>query len=267
MSVVPLMSAAMPVPDPPPVTWMETPGFALMSSSAQRWPRMTIVSEPLIAMADLSAGAPSVPCPLPPGSGFLRTDTTTLVKFRGAYVSGPCPVRGKRVATPISDSRVVGFEAGYVIPSRPVEPPPVEEPVTGDEESTLAVVVDRLRDAGPPAHRVWLPPLSEPATLAQLLPRIGVDLDRGFGAPYGGLRIPVGWIDRQWAEDDFAKYQDPESSRYRNEWRVMQFDNGWDLSCFHQYLRHERNGRVTVMINIFGRPNPVELDHWQVEDL
>ena len=29
----------------------------------------------------------------------------------------------------------------------------------------------------------------------------------------------------------------------------------------------ERNGRVTVMINIFGRPNPVELDHWQVEDL
>ena len=29
----------------------------------------------------------------------------------------------------------------------------------------------------------------------------------------------------------------------------------------------ERNGRVTVMINIFGRPNPVELDHWQVEDI
>lgn len=29
----------------------------------------------------------------------------------------------------------------------------------------------------------------------------------------------------------------------------------------------ERNGRVTVMINIFGRLNPVQLDHWQVEDL
>ncbi len=29
----------------------------------------------------------------------------------------------------------------------------------------------------------------------------------------------------------------------------------------------ERNGRITVMINIFGRPNPVELDHWQVEDV
>lgn len=29
----------------------------------------------------------------------------------------------------------------------------------------------------------------------------------------------------------------------------------------------ESNGRVTVMINIFGRPTPVELDHWHVEDV
>jgi len=27
------------------------------------------------------------------------------------------------------------------------------------------------------------------------------------------------------------------------------------------------NGRVTVIINIFGRPVPVELDHWQLEVL
>lgn len=27
----------------------------------------------------------------------------------------------------------------------------------------------------------------------------------------------------------------------------------------------QAHGRVTVMINIFGRPNPVELDHWQIE--
>jgi hypothetical protein len=54
----------------------------------------------------------------------------------------------------------------------------------------------------------------------------------------------VGWIDRQWAEDDFLKHQDPEATRYRNEWRVMQFDNGWDLSCFHQYLREHRNAVV-----------------------
>jgi len=29
----------------------------------------------------------------------------------------------------------------------------------------------------------------------------------------------------------------------------------------------ERNGRITVMIDIFGRPNPVELDHWHVESV
>jgi transcriptional antiterminator NusG len=29
----------------------------------------------------------------------------------------------------------------------------------------------------------------------------------------------------------------------------------------------EANGRITVMINIFGRPTPVELDHWQFEDV
>ncbi len=54
----------------------------------------------------------------------------------------------------------------------------------------------------------------------------------------------VGWIDRQWAVDDFTVHEDWRSSRYRNEWRVMQFDNGWDMSCFHQYNRHQRNAVV-----------------------
>lgn len=54
----------------------------------------------------------------------------------------------------------------------------------------------------------------------------------------------IGWIDRQWAVDDFTVHQDWRSTRYRNEWRVMQFDNGWDMSCFHQYNRHQRNAIV-----------------------
>ena len=29
----------------------------------------------------------------------------------------------------------------------------------------------------------------------------------------------------------------------------------------------EMNGRVTVMINIFGRSTPVELEYWQIEKL
>lgn len=54
----------------------------------------------------------------------------------------------------------------------------------------------------------------------------------------------VGWIDRQWAEDDFTAYQDWRSTRYRHEWRVMQFDNGWDMSCFLQYNRQQHNALV-----------------------
>ncbi|MGH7894808.1 MAG: hypothetical protein ACREQL_09075 [Candidatus Binatia bacterium] len=54
----------------------------------------------------------------------------------------------------------------------------------------------------------------------------------------------VGWIDRQWGVHDFSRHQDRRSARYRNEWRVMQFTDGWDMSCFHQYLRPARNAVV-----------------------
>jgi hypothetical protein len=54
----------------------------------------------------------------------------------------------------------------------------------------------------------------------------------------------VGWIDRQWAPDDFSVHQDRQSTIYRSEWRVIQLDDGWDMSCFHQYHRPARNAVV-----------------------
>jgi S-DNA-T family DNA segregation ATPase FtsK/SpoIIIE len=141
--------------------------------------------------------------PLPPGTGFLRTDTTTLIKFRGAYVSGPGPVPWRRRrARPVSESRIVPFEAGYVVPLRRPEPEPEPEnpPEAPAEETVLQVIVDRLRNSGPPAHRVWLPPLDLPATLDQLLPPLGVDPRRGFGAAFGGLRVPVALVDRPYEQ-------------------------------------------------------------------
>lgn len=136
--------------------------------------------------------------PLTPGSGFLRTDTTTLVKFRAAYVSGPCRLPGRRTARTVRTSELVPFTAGYVMPSRPL-PRPEEEPdevAAQPTESVLAVVVDRLRDAGPPAHRVWLPPLGTPSTLDQVLPALTADPQRGFGAPFGALKVPVAIVDQ-----------------------------------------------------------------------
>src|SRR5688572_21540146 len=50
MSVVPLIRAAIPVPDPPPVTCTTFPGLRPMYCSAQRCMRITIVSEPLTVM-------------------------------------------------------------------------------------------------------------------------------------------------------------------------------------------------------------------------
>lgn len=66
----------------------------------------------------------------------------------------------------------------------------------------------------------------------------------GWGDVAEEVEGTVGWIDRQWSEENFARHQDPGSSRYRNEWRVIQLDNGWDLSCFHQYRRDHRNAVV-----------------------
>jgi S-DNA-T family DNA segregation ATPase FtsK/SpoIIIE len=139
--------------------------------------------------------------PLQPGTGYLRTDTTTLVRFRAAYSSGPCAHPGKRrVALAVNDARIVPFELNGVFPVRRPEPEPVPETAadTKDQgiESVLQVIVDRLRDSGPPAHRVWLPPLDEPTTLDAMLPPLTVDAERGFGAPYGGLRVPVALVDR-----------------------------------------------------------------------
>ena len=56
-SVVPLIRALIPVPDPPPVTWMVVSGFFFMNSSAQRWPMTTIVSDPFTVTVPAAAVA------------------------------------------------------------------------------------------------------------------------------------------------------------------------------------------------------------------
>ncbi|WP_263252834.1 type VII secretion protein EccCa [Saccharopolyspora rosea] len=149
--------------------------------------------------------------PSDPGNGYLKIDTSTLVRFKGAYVSGPCPQPegGAVVAENRAFSEVVPFHtqpypmlhriSGIEDEPQPAEPEPEEE--SSDDEPSLAdVLIGRLVDAGPPARQIWLPPLSEASSLDSLLPTVVPDPARGMtiDAPSarGTLRVPVGVVDR-----------------------------------------------------------------------
>ena len=73
-----------------------------------------------------------------------------------------------------------------------------------------------------------------------------------------------------------SKPAEAESGQEENIKTVIKFKIGDRVRVKEGYFQNyegdvsaidERNGRVTVMINIFGRANPVQLDHWQVEKL
>jgi S-DNA-T family DNA segregation ATPase FtsK/SpoIIIE len=69
-----------------------------------------------------------------------------------------------------------------------------------DEQSVLDVLVERLAGQGPPAHRIWLPPLGRPPALDQVLPPLHATPDLGLAAAdwehRGRLVVPVGIVDR-----------------------------------------------------------------------
>ncbi|KAA0942290.1 type VII secretion protein EccCa [Streptomyces apricus] len=150
--------------------------------------------------------------PAQPGSGYLKSGVESLTRFRAAYSSGTYRRRTGAVVQARVASQVVPWTSGWVVP-RTLEAAPEPEPETkeGDEEeeTLLAVALDRLRDSGPAAHQVWLPPLDEPSPLDVLLPGgLTVDPERGLtAAGWGGtgkLRVPVGLVDKP-----FEQRRDP----------------------------------------------------------
>ncbi|GAA4806747.1 type VII secretion protein EccCa [Streptomyces ziwulingensis] len=151
--------------------------------------------------------------PSVPGNGFLRVDTTNLVRFKAAYVSGPCPPSPTGEETGQPDEAVAREIVPFGLDQRPAaeEPPEVREeteerpdPVPNQpsesDESLLEVLIDRLADAGPSARQVWLPPLADSPSLDQLLPGIVPDPVRGMTAAesslLGGVCAPLGMVDR-----------------------------------------------------------------------
>jgi S-DNA-T family DNA segregation ATPase FtsK/SpoIIIE len=153
--------------------------------------------------------------PLSPGQGFLKTSTSSILKFRGAYVSGelrePRPDRASRLDR-ILHRDLTSFGLPYLPPAEPLpedeeedednEPEdddPLGTPAGSKQNTALHQLIDKLTNSGPPAHRVWLPPLSEPPTLDGLFGGVTHDPDRGLVAANwnaAALKVPVGIIDR-----------------------------------------------------------------------
>ncbi|MFG2956503.1 type VII secretion protein EccCa [Streptomyces sp. NPDC048291] len=139
--------------------------------------------------------------PSQPGSGYLKSGVEALTRFRAAYVSGPYRRRGGAVAQARVATQVVPWSTGYIVPRAPapavIVPEPEEE---ASADSLLSVALDRLRDSGPPAHPVWLPPLDAPTSLDTLLGGLTADPERGLVASRwtgaGRLRVPVGLVDK-----------------------------------------------------------------------
>ncbi|MET7385898.1 type VII secretion protein EccCa [Streptomyces sp. NPDC005529] len=163
--------------------------------------------------------------PSAPGNGYLKVDTTNLVRFKAAYVSGPVPAApdpqeaGRREGAAL-EVTAFGLEARGALASVRAEEEAAalvslaEEALRDQggeadrtdsggesaEDSLLDVLVGRLEDNGPPARQVWLSPLSESPALDELLPGIVPDPVRGMGASdpraQGALRVPLGLVDR-----------------------------------------------------------------------
>jgi S-DNA-T family DNA segregation ATPase FtsK/SpoIIIE len=147
-----------------------------------------------------------------PGSGYLKFDTSTMVRFKAAYVSGPYRPAGIQAAGPAAavsgDRRAKLFVPDFVeIPKEPEKPlePVVEKPKEDSNEPTeLEVICGRLVGQGPPAHEVWLPPLDESPSLDTLLPPLSPTEDRGLSPVgfYGNsrLQVPLGLVDRPYEQ-------------------------------------------------------------------
>ncbi|WP_017558258.1 type VII secretion protein EccC [Nocardiopsis baichengensis] len=134
--------------------------------------------------------------PPAPGNGYLKIDTDELARFKAAYVSGPYRARRRPVRTAAAGGEVAPLLAAYVAASAPAAAPEPEEPEEEPAESLLETALEAVRGAGPPARRVWLPPLDAPPALGHLLAAAGLG---GRGPSWSRepvLSVPLGEVDR-----------------------------------------------------------------------
>ncbi|TDC72803.1 type VII secretion protein EccCa [Streptomyces hainanensis] len=145
--------------------------------------------------------------PSAPGHGYLKTDTTTLKRFRAAYVSGSYRTGEEATGAALGGGiNIRPFPAGYVpVPAEEQEPEPEPQPRVDEFDeaedlgpTVLGVMVEQMTGHGAQAHQVWLPPLDTPEPLDRLFGDLAVRPGRGFGAAptRPPLTATVGVVDR-----------------------------------------------------------------------
>ncbi len=144
-----------------------------------------------------------------PGGGYLKSDSGEIQRFQASYVSGAYVGGGaQREVTQAGivggeiDINVRNFQAAFVDfrPGDrillPPEPTLIEESQPDEKSvkvSNLDMMVARMQGHGRPAHEIWLPPLDEPPTLDELIPR---SILTGDYSAVAGLRAAIGIVDR-----------------------------------------------------------------------
>jgi S-DNA-T family DNA segregation ATPase FtsK/SpoIIIE len=121
--------------------------------------------------------------PNAPGSAYLKTGAGDPVRFQSAFVSGfgaGLEGRSGRVAVPAP----MLFTAAPMGRTTHRDDQQVHR-VRAESRTVLDTVLDRVEGYGPPAHQVWLPPLSESPEL-DLLDSAGVQVP---------LAVPIGLVD------------------------------------------------------------------------
>jgi S-DNA-T family DNA segregation ATPase FtsK/SpoIIIE len=130
--------------------------------------------------------------PNTPGAALLRTATAELIRFRTAFVSGPCPAgaSGEALTCAAAEPRVRLFTSA---PSGPVA---LQTSVPGvgakAGRTILQTVVAQLAGYGPPAHEVWLPPLGAAPALDTVLSDAGPTTGEFSAAQ---MAVPIGIVD------------------------------------------------------------------------
>lgn len=147
--------------------------------------------------------------PLGPGGGFIKTDTETIERFKGAYISAPAGKTSRPTASVKDDepaTGIVNFSTQYLAlpdPPDPTEDVVVEEEAPSsddsDEPTLMDVLVSHLAEAGPPARKVWLPPLEVSPPINALVRGLDAKdgpLPRSLDGATSKLVARAGYIDK-----------------------------------------------------------------------